>query len=416
MGSPQQYILGSEMKWTLCLLFVASVATAPPARDKKAFSLFSVVTFPNKECTSQMTPPMNGICVTADECQNAGDVVATKSGNCASGFGVCCLRTVEGNPGATITTALTYIQSPDFPAAVTALNNAATPPAVINRAFNIQGGANVCQVRFDFITGVVNGPLAADAAAPPPHAGDCTTDVISVTTPARGAGTAGIGIPALCGTLTGQHLYVDVNSLTGGAMAATSNINTAAAAAARMWKILARCVNCDDEEFRAPPGCAQFHTGASGRISSFNGAPAVGANGQLLLNDLSYSICIRPVAGACGVTLVEANSPAPGGAAVVPDSFSLGALQPGANAAKSGVGTECTISYLEVVTTQSLTTANRPRICGAILNAADAQVTTAPVDTVGFTIGVVSDGDTGNAATAGVGTGFDLLYTQRGCP
>jgi len=400
------------MKWTLCLLFVASVATALPTRDKKAFSLFSVVTFPNKECTTQMTPPMNGICVTADECQNSGDVVATKSGNCASGFGVCCLRTVEGNPGANINTALTYIQSPDFPAAVTALNNAANPPAVINRAFNIQGGANVCQVRFDFITGVVDAPLAA--AAGNNVAGDCATDVISVTTPARGANTAGIGIPALCGTLTGQHLYVDVNSLTGGAMAATLNINTAATAAARMWKILARCVNCNDEEYRAPSGCAQFHTGASGRITSFNGAPNQATpNGQMLLNDLSYSICIRPVAGACGVTLVEANSPAPGGAAVVPDSFSLATM---GDAAKSGVGTQCTQSYLEVVTPQTQNTATNPRLCGAILNAADNQVTAAPVDTVGFTIGVVSDGDNGNAAAAGVGTGFDLLYTQRGCP
>merc|ERR1712050_301647 len=208
-------------KRTLCLLFVASVATAPPARDKKAFSLFSVVTFPNKECTSQMTPSMNGICVTADECQNAGDVVATKSGNCASGFGVCCLRTVEGNPGATITTALTYIQSPDFPAAVTA---------------------------------------------------------------------------------------------------------------------------------------------------------------------------------------------------VVPDSFSLGGPA-AATAGNSGVGSaECTQSYLEVVTTQSLAGAVSPRICGGILNAINDQASTAPVDTVGFIIGVVSDGDNGNAAAAGVGTGFDLLYTQRGCP
>merc|ERR1711923_307552 len=359
MGSPQQYILGSEMKWTLCLLFVASVATALPTRDKKAFSLFSVVTFPNKECTTQMTPPMNGICVTADECQNSGDVVATKSGNCASGFGVCCLRTVEGNPGANINTALTYIQSPDFPAAVTALNNAADPPGAITRAFNIQGGANVCQVRFDFITGVVDAPLAA--AAGNNVAGDCATDVISVTTPARGANTAGIGIPALCGTLTGQHLYVDVNSLTGGGMAATLNINTAAVAAQRMWKILARCVNCNDEDYRAPSGCAQFHTGASGRISSFNGAPAVAANGQILLNDLSYSICIRPVAGACGVTLTEANSPAPGGAAVVPDSFSLNSA---AAAGQATVGAGCTQSYIEVATAQSIAAAKAPRICG----------------------------------------------------
>jgi len=355
-----------------------------------------------------MTPPMNGICVTADECQNSGNVVATKSGNCASGFGVCCLRTVEGNPGANINTALTYIQSPDFPAAVTALNNAANPPGAITRAFNIQGGANVCQVRFDFITGVVDAPLAA--AAGNNVAGDCATDVISVTTPARGANTAGIGIRALCGTLTGQHLYVDVNSLTGGAMAATLNINTAATAAARMWKILARCVNCNDEEYRAPSGCAQFHTGASGRITSFNGAPNQATpNGQMLLNDLSYSICIRPVAGACGVTLTQANSPAPGGAAVVPDSFGLASA---GNAGEATVGAGCVQSYIEVATAQSNAAAKAPRICGDVLNPTNALTTAAPVDAIGFVIGVVSDGDTGNAAASG----FDLLYTQRGCP
>merc|ERR1711894_737710 len=142
MGSPQQFIIGCKMKWTLCLLCVASVATALPAKEPKAFSLFSVVTFPNLECTTDTTPAMTGICVTAEECSNSGDVIAQAQGNCASGFGVCCLRRVEGNPNGAITSGLTYIQSPDFPGPVAALNPAAAAagqPAAVNRAFNNYG-------------------------------------------------------------------------------------------------------------------------------------------------------------------------------------------------------------------------------------------------------------------------------------
>ena len=50
------------------------------------------MTFPNAECTTDSTPAMTGICVTAEECSNDGDVIAQAQGNCASGFGVCCMR------------------------------------------------------------------------------------------------------------------------------------------------------------------------------------------------------------------------------------------------------------------------------------------------------------------------------------
>ena len=56
----------------------------------EAFSLFSVVTFPNDECTTVMDPTMRGLCITAEECTDQG---GTASGNCASGFGVCCFTT-----------------------------------------------------------------------------------------------------------------------------------------------------------------------------------------------------------------------------------------------------------------------------------------------------------------------------------
>ena len=57
----------------------------------EAFSLFSVVSFPNKECqTTKLTnPATSGLCLSAEECAATG---GTPEGNCASSFGVCCFR------------------------------------------------------------------------------------------------------------------------------------------------------------------------------------------------------------------------------------------------------------------------------------------------------------------------------------
>merc|ERR1711910_209361 len=374
MGSQQQFILGFDMKWTLCLLCVASVATALPAkRQQKGFSLFSVVTFPNEICTTTMTPAMSGICVTAEECTNSGDTVATASGNCASGFGVCCFRSMETDGGA-ITQDVVHIQSVGFPAAVADLNTGTV--AAVARAYNIMGGANICQIRLDFITVDVQAPTA----------GACAGDTISVATPDKTA--LQNGILALCGTLSGQHLYVDVSTATVSPMAATLNINTAGAAAPRMWKILARQIECNGD-LRAPSGCRQYHTETSGRISSFNGANAVATAGShYMIRNLNYNICIRKAAGMTGVTLREAGAG--------PDSFGLGAtaIATGKSAESAGCG-EDFIAFAG------------NRRCGAVLSSATGQAVTGPVAGTTFTIGVVADNSDSGAAS-----GFDLIYTQ----
>merc|ERR1711992_102448 len=362
MGSPQQFILGFKMKWTLCLLCVASVAAALPARDKKAFSLFSVVTFPNAECTTDTTPAMTGICVTAEECSNDGDVIAQAQGNCASGFGVCCMRRVEGNPNAAITSGLTYVQSAGFPQAVTALNPTAAGAAVaaVQRDFNIMGGPNVCQIRFDFITvQTLNSAATGSCAA---------SDSISINTPTRTASQT--GVTALCGTLTGQHLIDEVAPGTN-AMAATLNIDTAPVAGARMWKILVKCVECDSND-RSPPGCNQFFTEASGRFSSFNGAQARTDGLHTMLQNLDYSICFRQIPGMCGVRLTQTR-PSPGDN---PDSFGL-ATAAATVAATTATGTTgCTFQFLRVPDAVVLTAlaammvpmVENGRVCGGILD------------------------------------------------
>merc|ERR1719225_730195 len=63
-------------------------------RQKKQFSLFSVVTFPNDQCTGKSSSSSNeikGTCFTSSECSGKS---GTADGNCAAGFGVCCSYSV----------------------------------------------------------------------------------------------------------------------------------------------------------------------------------------------------------------------------------------------------------------------------------------------------------------------------------
>merc|ERR1711899_320921 len=380
MGSPQQFILGFEMKWTLCLFFVASVATAMPQNKKgKAFSLFSVVTFPNVECTTTMTPAMKGTCVTQEECQNTGNTVATASGNCASGFGVCCFRRIT-EPGA-VTESLTHIQSEGFPTPVTAL--AANPVTPLNRAFPIMTDSSVCAVKFDFINVQLADPTAAGVCG----------DALTVVTPARNPG-AGFVPGALCGVLTGQHVYVDVNTA-GGAMAATININNDNTAFNRVWKILVQRIACDSPDL-PPAGCLQFFTGLSGMITSFNGA-RMGDAHQMIQNQ-QYRVCIKRGAGMCSVRYREAGGQI--------DSFGLGgnAGADGDFDGDSGVKANCDDN--QFITVQPI-----GKICGGVLSSVDGQAKTGPVTSNEFGLTVTS----ADTQATQPGSGFNLVYNQVAC-
>ena len=51
------------------------------------FGIFSVIQFPNVECTTREDTSVKGVCMSAEDCGNKG---GTDDGNCAAGFGVCC--------------------------------------------------------------------------------------------------------------------------------------------------------------------------------------------------------------------------------------------------------------------------------------------------------------------------------------
>merc|ERR1711953_628549 len=69
---------------------------AEGGRKGKVFSLFNVIQFNNGPCQSTSTSTgssnRNGTCYTENECTSKGGSVA---GNCAAGFGVCCVFTTD---------------------------------------------------------------------------------------------------------------------------------------------------------------------------------------------------------------------------------------------------------------------------------------------------------------------------------
>ena len=87
-------------------LLLSVVKTAEVGRSDKALSVFNVVTFPNSVCAA--TSGYNGTCYTSSECTSKG---GSADGNCAAGFGVCCLITTS-TCSSTISTNTTYIRNP----------------------------------------------------------------------------------------------------------------------------------------------------------------------------------------------------------------------------------------------------------------------------------------------------------------
>merc|ERR1719242_2599352 len=106
--------------WLSNGLGILALEESPVARKEKHFSLFSVVTFKNEECTSETTltgGARKGTCYTTTECS---DKSGTKSGNCASGFGVCCVFIDKTGASASIKENRTHLRNSEYPSYATA--------------------------------------------------------------------------------------------------------------------------------------------------------------------------------------------------------------------------------------------------------------------------------------------------------
>lgn len=273
-------------------------------RQKKHFSLFSVVTFKNEECTSELTGGSGGAragtCQTSTECS---DMKGTKSGNCAAGFGVCCV--ILSNTGATaaISHNRTYIRNSEYSAVTTSTTK-------VDISYTISKmSSDICQLRLDFVDFVIAGPsnsLETIGVAATPALTHCTNDYMTIT---NGGGAE---IPTICGANTGEHLYIDMGS--GSADTTVIRLITAAsittltpAIAKRLWDIKTSQIECYSA-YRAPEGCHRYMTTDIGKIISYNfmkdGTTAPGANLQntgVELASQNIKTCIRRNKGMCCV-------------------------------------------------------------------------------------------------------------------
>ncbi|XP_054166099.1 uncharacterized protein LOC128963611 [Oppia nitens] len=217
-------------------------------------SLLTPALYPvRSECVAT-ADSRTGLCMPKAACLSSGGYVANTCNFVLS----CCIY--QGTCRSVITANETYFVSPQYPALHT---ERLDPPYCI---FTLQRNSPfikwpVCQVRLDF----------EEFSLAPPVMGSCgngTTDSFIVS----GASTfnqSGLPVDGVCGELTGQHMYLDVDS---------NNINDPLLLVIntaneqqynRKWSIRIQQIPCQSP-FRAPPGSLQYYTTPSGTIESFN--------------------------------------------------------------------------------------------------------------------------------------------------
>ncbi|XP_023319522.1 uncharacterized protein LOC111694750 isoform X2 [Eurytemora carolleeae] len=238
---------------------------------KPNLHLFTVIKFHNDPC--QAVSGLNGICFTSSECEKKG---GRASGDCAMGFGVCCI--VEKSCGSQINQNLTYFN----------FNSSISDSFCKITICPLD--SNVCRLRLDFEDFTLAGPLedtaadVADTAVKTLHSiiGECIEDTFIVKA------AEGPSPPAICGTNTGQHMYT---SLRGGC--ATISVNLGESTIERNLVVRTTQIPCTSEPLS---DCLQYFTGTSGNIKSFNN----GGTGTHLTNQ-KYTACIRRERGYCSI-------------------------------------------------------------------------------------------------------------------
>lgn len=329
-------------------------------RQGKVFSLFSVVNFKNDQCTASSSSSLKGTCMTAEECSSAG---GSSDGNCASGFGVCCLFTVS-TCGSDVSRNCTYIQNPSYPS--TYSSTSTTCSYTFSRF-----ASDICQLRLDFDT--------LQVATPPSTTGLCTTvDSIAITQPTSGT------IPTICGTLTGQHMYLETGSSgTMGTIAFTIGSTTTT----RQWNIKVTAIECT-AAWKAPEDCLQYYTGVANSFSSFNYA------GGNLLQSQQYKICFRAEEGYCKIAYRQNSASSPDPFLLENDTSNSEITCPGSNVSFQLPGS----ATVTICGTNFCNTDESPVAC------------TVTTDQIPFEFNVYVD----NTAAASL-TGFYLDYTQIPC-
>jgi len=368
------------------LLFLFLFVSANAEKGGKAFSLFSVVTFKNEDCQSESKTTMagnrNGTCYTSTECSDKGGMA---SGNCAMGFGTCCIF-LSNSCGDEINQNVTYVRNENFPTALTGTS-------LTDCTYTVKKCSdNICRVRLDFEQFTILGATGTDDTT----ANQACVDSFTVT----GLSTGSSVVPTICGANNGQHIYFELGEASGDT--ATLSFKFGATAGSRDYEIRVSQFPCSSA-LTPPEGCLQWHTGTDGRLTTFN----FEADTTHLASQ-DYSICIRREEGMCCIEYQACSDDR---------SMTIGAVDA---AAKSGA--QCTnLDWIEIENSGASCGAaeTRSRYCGSKLTAIDASDTNSPVCdcTAPFSVGVRTDAsDAADAAGAtGRSRGVCLEYVQKPC-
>merc|ERR1719210_390104 len=358
------------------LLFGFSLGGEPliKSREGKVFSLFSVVTFPNNQCTAKSSTSATevlGTCFSNSECNAKGGTI---DGNCAAGFGTCCTFLVS-DCSSTVTQNCTYIQNPTYPSSYSTTGAC---------DYNITPlSTDICQLRLDLDTFDTTDTQAAITGPPAYDAATCV-DTLVIT-----SGSSRV-YPNLCGTLTGQHIYIETGRKSTNQVL---TFNVQAASTVSTWRIKVSQIECHSP-MKARRDCLQWFTGTSGSVKSFN-------FGVGMIGTMAYTVCVRREVGICGISWRESDTTSP-------DPFDLDAVLTagvgfGANTAVDAFiqipGAECDY-YSGLVLSND---------CTATIASGDTSGAAVTAYGMPFELGVNMV-----IAVAGVG-GFHLDYNQVPC-
>merc|ERR1712193_126175 len=326
----------------------------------RTFSLFSIVQFPNEVCTSSSSTTTYGTCYTSSECSSAG---GSADGNCAAGFGVCCVI-YSSTCGTSISTNTTYIRNPGYPSSYTA-SSASTCTYTFSKVSD-----DICQLRLDFQT--------FSGFATSTTAGDCY-DTLAM------AGQTGVDPPSICGTNTGYHMYTEFGATSTDTITMTLTYGSSGLTTAKTFNILARQISCT-ASYKAPTDCTQYFTN-----------------------------CIRTEAGYCAIQWKQSSTTSP-------DPFGFIITTSTTAGAGGSSTTLCTSGFVAIpdLSMDGITAINVPlgvsafqsEVCGSVFGVEGQSTSAALISRKQpFILGVYTD--TTSAQTSS--TGFNLDYTQLPC-
>ncbi|XP_063611876.1 uncharacterized protein LOC134785456 [Penaeus indicus] len=185
-----------------------------------------------------------GVCMLRRNCHRLGGTPTT---TCAFGYGNCCIAAMRNDCGWEATRNRTYWSSPGPGSEV--VTTGASCVLNVRKLSN-----NICSIRLNF----------SRFSLTPPNEGNCLRDHLAVS-----GQNINNFIPKLCGENSGQHMYIDVDTVPG---PVELRINTVGSGFDREWEIEVTQIECSSP-YRPPSNCLQYFTGSQGTFSSFNYVP-----------------------------------------------------------------------------------------------------------------------------------------------